>query len=203
MGVYNLSNTQKLDVIYNQNALIYGGVCLGIFTSYIISMQWRNEYKNNAINNVLVTPVKRESYCISKAIVSFIIIVTNIIMYSLIIWISRYLFAPEYNYIDSLIIKGMVYAIIACIPMIIVQHILNLIIKNTFITVGIGFIFSVTSILTVYLKIGSIIPYSYVLKFMLYGSYIDKIDILNIIMFGMYILLGEMALRKFIKKDII
>ncbi|MGL5711987.1 MAG: ABC transporter permease, partial [Paraclostridium sp.] len=77
LGVYNLSNTQKLDVIYNQNALIYGGVCLGIFTSYIISMQWRNEYKNNAINNVLVTPVKRESYCISQAIVRFIIIFTN------------------------------------------------------------------------------------------------------------------------------
>ena len=69
------------------------------------------------------------------------IIFINIIIYSMILFISRRLFAPDYQYIDSLIVKGMAYSIVGCIPMIIVQHILSINIKNTFITLGIGFIF--------------------------------------------------------------
>ena len=87
--------------------------------------------------------------------------------------------------------------------MILFQHGLSLYIKNTFITIAIGLFFSVTSIFTVFLKVGDFIPYSYVLKFMLYGTYIDKLDILNFIIFIIYILLGGLFFKSFCKKDII
>ncbi|AAK78267.1 ABC-2 type transport system permease protein [Clostridium acetobutylicum] len=168
-GSVKISGTSEMwNAIYVQSSSLYGGILFPVFLSALVSLQWRVEFKNNNINNILITDKSHKDIYLSKIFSTFVIAFINIILYIIIIFISVKVLLPKET-VKAFIFYGPIIGLLFSLPLICIQHFLSMNFKNFALPLVIGIVLSLPNFVASCYSFSTFIPYSYICKGMFFN----------------------------------
>ncbi|MFL0253253.1 ABC transporter permease [Clostridium neuense] len=159
---------QMWNAIYVQSASLYGGILFPAFLCIIIAMQWRVEFKNNNINNLLITDIPQSHIYLSKIITTFLIATLNIIVYIAIIFTAVKVFLPKES-VKSFVFYAPLIGLICSLPLICIQHFVSMNFKNFALPLTVGIILSFPNAIISCYSFSKFFPYSYICRGMFFN----------------------------------
>ncbi|URZ18226.1 ABC transporter permease [Clostridium felsineum] len=168
-GTVKLSGVNEMwNAIYVQSSSLYGGILFPVFLSALISLQWRVEFKNNSINNLLITDKSHKDIYLSKLFTTFIIATVNILLYIIIIFVSVKVLLPKES-VKAFIFYAPVVGLLFSLPLICLQHLLSMNFKNFALPLIVGIVLSFPNFVISCYGFSKFIPYSYICKGMFFN----------------------------------
>lgn len=168
-GNLKISGTDQMwNAIYVQSSSLYGGILFPAFLCIIIAMQWRVEFKNNNINNLLITDIPESHIYLSKIITTFIVAALNIIIYIAIIFTAVKVFLPKET-VKSFVFYAPLIGLICSLPLICIQHFLSMNFKNFALPLTVGIILSFPNAIISCYSFSKFFPYSYICRGMFFN----------------------------------
>lgn len=159
---------QMWNAIYVQSASIYGGILFPAFLCILIAMQWRIEFKNNNINNLLINNASQSHIYLSKIITTFIIAALNIALYIIIIFTAVKVFLPKET-VKAFVFYAPIIGLICSLPLICLQHFLSMNFKNFALPLTVGIILSFPNAIISCYNFSKFFPYSYICRGMFFN----------------------------------
>lgn len=168
-GNFKVSGTDQMwNAIYVQSSSLYGGILFPAFLCIIIAMQWRVEFKNNNINNLLITDIPQSHIYLSKIITTFLVAALNIIIYIAIIFTAVKVFLPKET-VKSFVFYAPLIGLICSLPLICIQHFLSMNFKNFALPLTVGIILSFPNAIISCYSFSKFFPYSYICRGMFFN----------------------------------
>lgn len=155
--------------LFNQNWQYMAILLLPMGIALATSLLNQIEYRNNTWKQLMVMPVSSSSIFLSKYITLLYILVQYFVLFTIGIYLTGLIpaliytdviYPKEHFPIDEYIKKSVEY-FIDCLPIIAIQYLLSFHIRNYIVSIGVGFILLIGSLIAMNWESGYLLPYSY------------------------------------------
>lgn len=155
--------------LFNQNWQYMAILLLPMGIALATSLLNQIEYRNNTWKQLMVMPVSSSSIFLSKYITLLYILVQYFVLFTIGIYLTGLIpaliytdviYPKEHFPIDEYLKKSAEY-FIDCLPIIAIQYLLSFHIRNYIVSIGIGFILLIGSLIAMNWESGYLLPYCY------------------------------------------
>lgn len=169
--------------LFNQNWQFMAVFLLPMGIILVSSLLTQIEYRNNTWKQLYTSPQKLSTIFFAKYAIVFIVLIQFFILFNIGVYFSAVIPAFIYSDVpfpsDSFPFKEYVisntYYFLYCLPIVALQYLMSLHIKNFIVPVGIGLVLVVTSLIAVNNQYGYVVPYIYGgMKFLIADNRIDE-----------------------------
>jgi len=157
-------NPSIWDPIYEQSALMYGLFLLPLLVTIIMAILVHIEKTDNNLRRIVSLPIKKSHIYICKFLAGSLLIFINIVVFIVIVVICGNLLKPANSSMPLYVIYRPILAYFSLLPVMAIQYYLSMKFSNVFISIGIGTIFSIPSVLVGITKFWIVFPWCYAFK---------------------------------------
>lgn len=157
-------NTTIWSPVYEQSAIMYGLFFLPIMVTLIMSILVNIENTDNNLRRMVSLPIKKSHLYISKFIAGASLVFINIVVFILFVAILGNIVKPEGSAMPLYVIYQPLLAYLSLIPLMAIQYYLSMKFSNVFISIGIGTLLSIPSVLVGMTKLWVLFPWCYAFK---------------------------------------
>ncbi|MFD3157203.1 ABC transporter permease [Haloimpatiens sp. FM7330] len=163
-SIFMRENPSIWDPVYEQSALMYGLFLLPVLATIIMATLVNMENKNSNLRRMLSLPIKKSEIYICKFLSGCFLIFINIVVFILIVSIFGNLLKPSNSSMPLYVLYRPILAYFSLIPVMAIQYYLSIKFSNIFVSIGIGTIFSISSVLVGTTKFWLAFPWCYPFK---------------------------------------
>ncbi|MBL7979871.1 MAG: serine hydrolase [Bacteroidetes Order II. Incertae sedis bacterium] len=169
--------------LFNQNWQFMSVFLLPMGIILVSSLLTQIEFRNNTWKQLFTTPQKLSTIFWAKYAIVFIVLIQFFILFNIGIYLSGVIPAliysdvpyPSGSFPFKEYLIGNAYYFLYCLPIVALQYLMSLHIKNFIVPVGVGLVLVVTSLIAVNNQYGYIVPYIYGgMKFLIADNRIDE-----------------------------
>lgn len=155
--------------LFNQNWQYMAILLLPMGIALATSLLNQIEYRNNTWKQLMVMPISPSSIFLSKYITLIYILVQYFVLFTIGIYLtglvpvliySDAIYPKEQFPVDEYLKKSIGY-FIDCLPIIAIQYLLSVHIRNYIVSIGVGFILLIGSLIAMSWESGYLLPYCY------------------------------------------
>ncbi|WDV44916.1 ABC transporter permease [Clostridiaceae bacterium M8S5] len=195
------SNTDPWSIVYEQNAIFYGGLFFQIMIAVIVGAIVGVEFKNNNLKNMFTLPIKKEQVYISKLIVVSLMILLNVVIFIVFIAVSGLIIIKP-DKIPLYVIMSPLISFVSSLPIVAIYYYLNIRLRNRIIPIILSICLVFPTMIINSSKLWCVFPFAFPSHLIMAGtcfysnSYSIVMVFVTIVSFGLFTRLGIRYFRR-------